>query len=211
MHFVRGLDVKFRRMKDSRRGQIMAAARRVFAEKGIAVGIADIARAADISVGGFYLYFQNKEDLLRQLLDETGREVRAALATAFAAPGEPLARFERAGHAFFREICGRRRDALILLLRESVGFSAEVEELRKRLFQQLTDDVADAIRRVSGRNGRRGKRQAQVAALSIFGMLERVAYHYFIWETGSKDRRKVEEEALAFVRDGLGSVLLAGG
>jgi AcrR family transcriptional regulator len=197
-------------MKDRRRGEIMAAAQRLFAEKGIAaVGVAAIARAAKISVGTFYLHFPNKEDLLRQLLVESTAEVRRLLGGAFLAPGEPVARFERSGRVFFREICDKRRDLLIVMLRESVGFSPEIEDLRKRFFQQLTDDVAGAIRSVSGRNGRAAKRRAEIAAVCIFGMLERVAYHYFIWETGSRDRRKVEQEALAFVRDGLGSVLEA--
>jgi len=198
-------------MKGQRRGQIMAAARRLFAERGMsAVAIADITRAAGLSVDAFYLYFPNKEELLRQLLEETGRTLRHTLAAAFQLKGSPLDRFENAGRAFFDKFCNGQRDMLVLILRESVGANADIEEQRKAIFQLLIDDVVGAITRVSGRRGRATSRRAQVVAVSLLGMLERVAYHYYIWETGSKDRRKVAEEALAFIRAGLGSVLREG-
>jgi len=203
--------VKFRRMKDRRRDQIMAAAWKVFARRGVAsASIADITRAAKISVGTFYLYFPNKEELLGRLLDESTRILRQTLAEAFETAGPPLDRFERAGRAFFRNFCLRRREMLILILRESVGFSPAIENKRKRMFQILIGDVAGAITRVTGAAGRPGRRQSEVVAVSIIGMLERVAYHYYIWQTGTKDLSKVETEALNFIRDGLGSVLPRG-
>ena len=203
--------VKFRRMKDKRRLQIMEAALKTFAGRGMAAaGIAEISRAAHISVGTFYLYFQNKEDLLFQLMDECAMELRQTLATAFNDKAEPMDRFENAGRAFFREFCNKRREMVILLLRESVGVSQRVEDRRKEIFQVLISDVAGAIGRVAGRKGRGAKRRDEVVAVSLFGMLERVAYHYYIWETGFRDLRKVEDEALAFIRDGLGSVMPKG-
>ena len=202
---------KFRRMKDIRRALIMEAALGSFAAKGLAVvGVADIARAADISTGTFYLYFKNKEDLVIGLLDESVRALRRTLAEAISSEGPPLVRFERAGRAFFQEFCNGRREMLILFLRDSVGVSPRVEEKRKEVFQLLIDDITGAISRITGGKGRAEKRKAQVMAVSIFGMVERVAYHYYIWQAGSKDLRKVEDEALAFIRDGLGSALPRG-
>ena len=135
------------------------------------------------------------------------RLLRQTLAEAFNTEGSPLTRFESAGHAFFQTFCNDDRDMLILFLRDSVGASEVMEEKRKEVVQVLVNDVARAINQVTGGNGRGANRRAQVLAVSIFGMLERVAYHYYIWQAGSKDLRKVEEEALAFIRDGLGSVL----
>ncbi len=203
---------KFRRMKDSRHGLIMEAALKVFAEQGlVGAGIADIARTANISTGTFYLYFQNKEDLVIQLLDESVRVLRRTQAKAIESEGPPLLRFEHAGRAFFREFCGDRREMLILFLRDSVGVSHLVEEKRKAVFQLMIDDITGAIIRITGGKGRVARRKAQVMAVSIFGMMERVAYHYYIWQMGSKDLRKVEDEALVFIRDGLGSVMPKGG
>lgn len=187
----------------------MDAALRIFAQNGmVSVGIIDITKAAGISAGTFYLYFENKEELLIQLLSESSRVLRTTLAEAFNSETRPLERFESAGRAFFQEFCQKHREALILFLRDSVGVSQLVEEKRKEIFQVLVDDVAGAVSRVTGAKGRQANRRAQVLAVSIFGMLERVAYHYYIWQAGSKDLRKVEEEALAFIRDGLGCILV---
>lgn len=58
------------RMRD-RHDTILAAARRVFAQKGYAsASITDIARAAEVSDGLIYKYFQNKRDLLFHVLRE---------------------------------------------------------------------------------------------------------------------------------------------
>src|SRR3954468_17482194 len=56
------------RMRD-RYDAILAAATRVFAEKGYSTAsITEIAQAADISDGLIYKYFANKRDLLEQVL-----------------------------------------------------------------------------------------------------------------------------------------------
>jgi AcrR family transcriptional regulator len=57
------------------RSALLRAARRIFAEKGVAGSrVTDIAREAGVSHGTFYVYFKNKEDVLyeviRPILDE---------------------------------------------------------------------------------------------------------------------------------------------
>lgn len=55
---------------EQRRGEIIAAAYEVFAEKGYhAAGIADIAARLDIGHGTFYRYFDNKRDILDHVVD----------------------------------------------------------------------------------------------------------------------------------------------
>lgn len=55
----------------ARRQAILAAARRVYSEKGfLAATIEDIAAAARVSVGTIYLYYKSKEDLYVSLLGE---------------------------------------------------------------------------------------------------------------------------------------------
>lgn len=67
------------RMRD-RHDTILAAARRVFAQKGFAAAsITDIARAAEVSDGLIYKYFENKRDLLFHVLREFYERVMADL------------------------------------------------------------------------------------------------------------------------------------
>jgi AcrR family transcriptional regulator len=53
------------------RAQILAAARHLFATKGIEhTTIRDLAAEADIALGGFYNYFRTKEDVLATLIED---------------------------------------------------------------------------------------------------------------------------------------------
>ena len=62
---------KWRRRKEERPGDIIAAALAVFAEKGFAgARMEEIARRAGISKGTLYLYFETKEDMFRAVVRE---------------------------------------------------------------------------------------------------------------------------------------------
>lgn len=68
------------RIKDERRRQIMDAALKVFAEKGLAATMmSDIAAAADLSYGLVYHYFHDKEELFITLVE---RALQGALRLA---------------------------------------------------------------------------------------------------------------------------------
>ena len=59
-------------MKDQKRKSILDAAAKLFAEKGFEITTTrEIAMAANISSAALYYYFDTKEDLLHQILDET--------------------------------------------------------------------------------------------------------------------------------------------
>src|SRR5882724_6651561 len=66
--------------KAENRAKLLAAARKVFAEKGLGAATArDIVRETDLATGTFYNYFRDKEDVFRALLDESGERIRAAV------------------------------------------------------------------------------------------------------------------------------------
>src|SRR3954470_16453791 len=69
---------------NEKRGRILEAAVKVFAERGFHTAtVAEIARAAGVADGTIYLYFKSKDDLLLRLFDEKMtellQEARAAL------------------------------------------------------------------------------------------------------------------------------------
>lgn len=77
-------DPKWRRLPEERPQQILQAAIEVFGEHGIAgAKLEEIATRAGLSKGTIYLYFQNKEELfrevVRQILVPRMREVERAL------------------------------------------------------------------------------------------------------------------------------------
>ena len=62
---------RWRRRKEARPGDIVAAALAVFAEKGFAgARIDEIARRAGVSKGTVYLYFETKDDLFRAVVHD---------------------------------------------------------------------------------------------------------------------------------------------
>lgn len=72
---------KWRRRKDARPAEIVAAAFAVFGEKGFAAARLDeIARRAGVSKGALYLYFETKEDLFRAVVREAVAPNIAAIA-----------------------------------------------------------------------------------------------------------------------------------
>ncbi|MDQ8755616.1 TetR/AcrR family transcriptional regulator [Sphingosinicella sp. LHD-64] len=78
---------RWRRRKEARPGDIVAAGLGVFAEKGFAgARMEEIARRAGVSKGTLYLYFETKEDVFRAVVREVVvpnvDAVRAAILTA---------------------------------------------------------------------------------------------------------------------------------
>lgn len=87
---------RWERRKESRPAELLAAALEVFVEKGFAgTRLEDVAARAGVSKGTLYLYFENKEELLKAVVSEN----IVARITDFAAkvrdydgPTEPLLR-----------------------------------------------------------------------------------------------------------------------
>lgn len=81
------------RIKDLRREDILAAARVVFARKGLsAAKISDVATAAGLSHGLVYHYFESKEAMYADLVEAVFARVTVDLARLERAKGSPLAR-----------------------------------------------------------------------------------------------------------------------
>jgi len=196
------------REKEQRYQIILQAAERLFCEHGYPnTKIHDIAVAAEVAVGTVYFHFRNKEDLLLQLIDTIAQNVRNILGKAFRAGGTPVERFENAGRAFFYDFCLVYPFQLTILLRESVGITPEVESARRAILEQVFEDVVAAVQEVMNEHHISDRFAAEVVAVAICGMLERVAYQYLIWQDRSEELDTIVREAQAFIRGGISSIL----
>ncbi|ARP73746.1 TetR/AcrR family transcriptional regulator [Streptomyces pluripotens] len=75
--------------REARRGEILAAAVRVFARHGYADSrIEDIAREAGMAKGSVYLYFSSREDLLRAAFDGMSTRSEELIAEVGRHPGD---------------------------------------------------------------------------------------------------------------------------
>jgi len=197
------------REREQRLQTILAAAGTLFAREGYhRTGMEWIADKAEVSVGTVYFYFKNKEDLLVKLLDQTGYELRNLLGTEFKNADGTLEGIQRAGMVFFEEFCPRYPDKIALIFRESAGQSAVVENHRKLIFQKVINDVQEALLQVArNQGGLVSETAAEVMAISILGMFERLAYHYVIWQDRPEELEAVGRDAVAFIVGGVRNLL----
>ncbi len=78
------------RIRDERREQLLQAAARVFARKGLAdTKIVDIAAAADVSHGLAYRHFSSKEEVFAELVERSSNGVTRIAEAALEQPGTP--------------------------------------------------------------------------------------------------------------------------
>lgn len=142
-----------RRMADrkaARRRKLLKEAIRIFGKKGYhQATVPMIVAAARSSIGSFYFYFRNKEDIFAAALHELGDSISSTLNEAIAAAGpEVLAQMSAAVTAFVRFLSEHPAEARILLV-ESSGLGPRLETVRELLVASHTRSVEKALRAVA--------------------------------------------------------------
>ena len=129
--------------KAHNREKLLAAARRVFAEKGLGEATArDIVRETDLATGTFYNYFDSKEDVFRALLMELGEKARAAVRAQRSRPGTSLE--ERIHGAYLAYFDLAVQDAeLFAVFRRNAGAIAMMPG--EGLFQAGVDELVEDL------------------------------------------------------------------
>lgn len=154
--------------RGAREGEILAAAGRIFREKGYhATSVRDIADAVGLLKGSLYHYIRSKDELLARLfeglLEDTVRELQAIAArevTAEARLAEMVRAYARAVMANHDAVGLYLRDWRSLPPKELAGLAS-----RRRLMRGLFTDVIDD----GVRTGRFAAREPRIAALAILG------------------------------------------
>ncbi|MCG8588494.1 MAG: TetR/AcrR family transcriptional regulator [Proteobacteria bacterium] len=97
--------------KERNRSELLAAARKVFAELGYdAATVRDVVRRTDLSVGTFYQYFRDKDEIFTAVAEEVEASVRARLQEVREDPDpSPEERLYRAYLALFTFVVEERR------------------------------------------------------------------------------------------------------
>ena len=125
--------------------RIIAAAITVFSAKGYAkANIREIAKSAGISVGGVYLYFKNKEELYKSLVNNWMRDIGSKSETTAASAesaSEALSNFLK----MHLENALKHREFILLHIREH-GFAFGARE-KKKFFRAQQELVAQIIQR----------------------------------------------------------------
>ena len=133
---------RFERRKERTRQDLLSAAVRVLSAHGFHdTKIADIAAAADVGVGTFYLHFATKDALFDALVDDTVRRLKAAVDESRAAAKDAVDRIRRANGAFCRFAQENRE-----VFRIVFGHPAAYHDVIRRAQDLFAADVEENIR-----------------------------------------------------------------
>ena len=136
-------------VSEFRQSEIIAAARKVFAEKGyVATTVDEIASRAALAKGTIYVYFQSKEQIYNAVLADDLEAVRKLTLEKIAAVGTVLEKISAYITVRF-EYCEERRDFFRIMYIESSGSpvlsKAKAREWLREPVRLLTAAIENAI------------------------------------------------------------------
>ena len=186
-----------------RRRQILAAAVKVFAEKGFhASRVSDIAEEAGIAYGLVYHYFKSKEELLETIFRTTWTEMLARVREVESA-GVPATEAVRQVTALLLRTWRRDPDLVRVLVREVT---------RNQHVQQELEEITAAMEALEGivRRGQesgefRDELDPRLAAVVFYGALEEVLSGWVLGQLPDRDEdiSRAEQNVVAVLTGGL--------
>lgn len=171
--------------KELRRSEILAAAKKVFARKGYhGTTIAEIAKAANLSYGSIYWYFDSKDALFHELMESEGQALRhhVTLALATPDPDAPDAPFRAAVRATF-EFFESDRALVKLLFRDSYALGDRFEKHLFGIYEGFISDI-ETIVADAGRQGTVVDYPPRMVAVSVAALVGQIAHRRIVTDDG---------------------------
>lgn len=159
------------------RAQILKAAEQTIGTLGYhRAGITDITRAAGVAQGTLYCYFSGKEEILRELVRDMGREVRAHLAAETLDARDRLEAEEKGLRAFLKYLA--LNPSLYRVLQEAQFVDESIfREYYEAFGRGYLRMLADATRKGEVRPG-----NDEVRVWALMGMANFLGLRFAIWE-----------------------------
>jgi TetR/AcrR family transcriptional regulator, fatty acid metabolism regulator protein len=186
-----------------RRRQILAAAVKVFAEKGFhEARVGDIAEEAGIAYGLVYHYFDSKEELLETIFRTTWTEMLARVEEVETA-GVPAAEAVRQVTALLLRTWRRDPDLVRVLVREvtrNQHVQQEIEEITSAM-----ESLERIVRRGQESGEFRAELDPRLAAVVFYGALEEVLSGWVLGQLPDRDQdiSRAEQNVVALLTGGL--------
>jgi AcrR family transcriptional regulator len=166
-----------------RRNELKRAAIRVFAERGYhAARVSDIVSSAGVAQGTFYLYFESKQALFGEILDDYLGMVTAVVSRWNLAELDSLAQLRRdlrhiglALAQVMRENAELTRIFFNEALAVDPAFNAQIAQFYGRLVRLI-----EVVNAVCFKNGIYRPIDFEVLAHCVVGMIERVVFEYIV-------------------------------
>lgn len=194
--------------KAQRREAILAAAKRVFAKKGFhATTIADIAKAAKLSYGSIYWYFDSKESLFHALMEGEEHALRAHIERALTDAagggeqvGDGVAAFRAAVLATF-EFFESDRAVVKLLFRDAYALGDRFEKHLFGIYERFIGDI-EAMIAAAQKAGMIVEAPPRMVAFSLAALIGQIAHRRLTTDDGL-DAAVVADFVVSLVLNGL--------
>lgn len=182
---------------EATRQKILDAAEYEFGHNGFfRASISAITRGAGVAQGTFYLYFQNKEDVLRELVRHMGRELRRMLTHSIDANLNRLDA-ERAGLAAFMRFVSEREN-LYRVVQESLFVD---EQVYKDYYYDFARGYMSALEKSVDRGDIRSG-DLEVWVWILMGLGHFLGLRYGLWGERGMGERELDA-AMDFIRNGM--------
>jgi AcrR family transcriptional regulator len=162
-------DNRFARRRARTRSELLAAATSVLARRGFHhTTIADIAAAADVGVGTFYLHFPTKEALFRAVVEDTVARLKAAVDAARATAPDAITRMRVANAAFCR-FADENREVFRIVFGHGTAYDDVVRHAQALFAADVEETVREGIA-----SGVFAPLPAPIVAQAVIGMATQV-------------------------------------
>ena len=190
--------------KVKRRDDILAAAKKVFSKRGFAsTTVADVAKAAHLSYGSIYWYFDSKEALFHELMDGEERALRETIALRMSTldatdSGEALFRAAVTGTFEFFE---SDKAMVRLLFRDAHSLGGRFERHLGGIYERFINDIEASIV-AAQRRGDIVDAPPRMIAFSVAALIGQIALRRLSTDDGL-DAAVVADFVVSLVLDGL--------
>lgn len=171
--------------KALRRQAILAAAKDVFAAEGYhGTTMAQVARAAGLSYGSVYWYFDGKDSLFDALMDEEEQALRAAIVdAATGAPGDDVAELLRRAVRGTFEFFEADRAAVKLLFRDAYALGSRFERHLHGVYEGFIEDLQGVLA-AGVASGALADVPPRLAAFSVAALVSQLALRRLTTDDG---------------------------
>jgi AcrR family transcriptional regulator len=181
------------------RQQLLDGAELVFGEKGFeASSIAEITQRSKVALGTFYVYFENKQALFVELVEQLGERLRKTLSAAVKGKATRLEK-ERAGFRAFFEFAGKHRN-LYRIVRQAEFVD---EQVYLDYYRKLAKAYARGLE-ASMASGELGRFDPEVIAYALMGIADFLGMRFVLWNEPEQLERAVDD-VVEFIAHGLKS------
>ena len=160
-----GTTERSQRRREQTARTLLDAARRVLAAKGYhGTKIVDIARAASVGVGTFYLYYPTKEALFLELVEDTVARLKTELDAVGSTVSDPIAHSRVRTFTFFR-FAQENRELFRIVFGHGASFHDVVRRCQEGFVRDLHEIIAAGMETGALRDG-----DAMIWAQAFIGM-----------------------------------------